>query len=129
MSHAQGHADQITGSMDRTLKETNRRREKQLHYNQINQITPRQIIKSTRSLFEENREETTRRGIYADQAKSDLAADPVVKYMGTKELERAVEAAKKRMEKAARELDFIEAARFRDEMYAYQELLKGAAER
>jgi len=118
------YADQVTGSMERTLKETNRRREKQLHYNQINRITPRQIIKSTRSLFEANREEMAKRGIYADQAKSDLAADPVVKYMGTRELERAVEAAKKRMEKAARELDFIEAARFRDEMYAYQELLK-----
>jgi excinuclease ABC subunit B len=58
-----------------------------------------------------------------DQAKSDIAADPVVKYMGRSELEKAIDKAKKQMEKAAKELDFIEAARFRDEMYAYQELL------
>jgi excinuclease ABC subunit B len=117
------YADQITGSMERTIKETNRRRDKQLKYNEVNQITPRQIIKSTRSVFEGKREEMARRGIYADQAKSDLAADPVVKYMGRDELENAIAAAKKQMEKAARELDFIEAARFRDEMYGYQKIL------
>ena len=57
-------------------------------------------------------------------AETWLAADPVVQYMGKPELEKAIEKARKQMEKAARELDFIEAARYRDEMYAYQELLK-----
>jgi excinuclease ABC subunit B len=118
------YADHITGSMERTINETNRRREKQLGYNQENGITPTQIINTTRSLFDQNKDEISRRGIYADQAKTNLAADPVVKYMGKEELEHAVERAKKQMEKAARELDFIEAARFRDEMYGYQELLK-----
>ena len=118
------YADQITGSMERTIRETNRRRDKQLHYNEVNEITPKQIIKATRSLFEHRKDETGFRGVYADQAKSELAADPVVKYMGKGELEHAIEAARKRMEKAARELDFIEAAKFRDEMYSYQELLK-----
>jgi excinuclease ABC subunit B len=118
------YADQITGSMDRTIKETNRRRKKQLQYNEANQITPRQIVKTTRSIFEVSQDEMRRKGIYADQAKSDLAADPVVKYMGKGELEQAIAAAKKQMEKAARELDFIEAARYRDEMYNYQKLLK-----
>ncbi|MGW8315354.1 MAG: excinuclease ABC subunit UvrB [Bacteroidales bacterium] len=120
------YADQITGSMERTIQETNRRREKQLRYNEANAITPKQIIKATRSLFEHRQEESGLRGVYADQAKADLAADPIVKYMGKAELEKAIESARKKMEKAARELDFIEAARFRDEMYGYQELLKEA---
>ena len=118
------YADNITGSMQRTIDETNRRRDKQRGYNDEHRITPRQIIKTTASLFEKNREPETRGGIYADQARSEIAADPVVRYMGVEGLEKAVEKARKQMEKAARELDFIEAARFRDEMYAYQELLK-----
>jgi len=118
------YADNITASMKKTIEETNRRRKKQLFYNEENQITPRQIIRSTVSLFDQNREEIRRKGIYADQAKVDIAADPVVKYMGGEELEKAIEKTRKQMEKAARELDFIEAARFRDEMYAYQELLE-----
>jgi excinuclease ABC subunit B len=118
------YADKLTGSMERTMEETTRRRKKQLEYNDLHKITPTQITKSTRSLFEQNRELLNRENAYADQARSDIAADPVVKYMGRPELEKAIEKAKKQMEKAARELDFIEAARFRDEMYAYQELLK-----
>ena len=114
--------------MERTIQETNRRREKQLHYNDVNKITPKQIIKATRSLFEHRQEESGFRGVYADQAKTDLAADPVVKYMGKGELEKAIDASKKKMEKAARELDFIEAARFRDEMYGYQKLLEEASD-
>jgi excinuclease ABC subunit B len=119
------YADKMTRSMQRTIDETTRRRKKQLEYNEINQITPTQIIKSTQSLFDKKREDADSRGFYADQAKSDIAADPVVKYMGKPELEKAIDKAKKQMEKAAKELDFIEAARFRDEMYAYQELLDG----
>ena len=117
------YADKLTGSMERTMEETRRRRKKQLDYNDLHKITPTQIIKSTQSLFEQNRELLSRNSAYADQARSDIAADPVVRYMGRPELEKAIEKAKKQMEKAARELDFIEAARFRDEMYAYQELL------
>jgi excinuclease ABC subunit B len=75
-----------------------------------------------------NNDLETRGGIYADQARSEIAADPVVRYMGKEGLEKAVEKARKQMEKAARELDFIEAARYRDEMYAYQELLKAREE-
>jgi excinuclease ABC subunit B len=75
------------------------------------------------TFFDQNREDLSRKGFYADQARADIAADPVVRYMGREALEKAVEKARKQMEKAARELDFIEAARFRDEMYAYQELI------
>ncbi len=117
------YADKVTGSMQRTIDETKRRRIKQLGYNEEHQITPKQIIKSTYSLFDQNKEEINRSGVYADQVRSNIAADPVVKYMGKPELERAIDKTKKQMEKAAKELDFIEAARFRDEMYAYQELL------
>jgi len=118
------YADKLTGSMQRTIDETTRRRNKQLGYNQEHSITPKQIIKTTVSLFDQNRSEISRSGIYADQAKADIAADPVVRYMGKEGLEKAIEKARKSMEKAAKELDFIQAARFRDEMYAYRELLE-----
>jgi excinuclease ABC subunit B len=117
------YADTITGSMQRTIDETNRRRVKQLEYNDLNQITPMQIIRSTRNLFDRSQEQISLESAYAGQGRSDIAADPVVRYMGKPELEKAIDKAKKQMEKAAKELDFIEAARHRDEMYALQELL------
>ncbi len=117
------YADKMTGSIQRTLDETTRRRKLQLSYNEEHSITPKQIERSTVSIFDINREEY--KGAYAGQAKADIAADPVVKYMGKEGLEKAIDKAKKQMEKAAKELDFIEAASFRDEMFAYQELLDG----
>jgi excinuclease ABC subunit B len=118
------YADNITRSMQKTIEETNRRREKQLLYNEENDITPAQIFKTTVSLFDQNKELIDRRGVYADQAKTDIAADPVVKYMNREGLEKAVENARKKMEDAARELDFIAAAKYRDEMFAYREKLE-----
>ena len=117
------YADRITQSMQKTIDETTRRREKQLAYNEANGITPKQIFRTSVSLFEQNRELIVRPGAYAGQAKTDIAADPVVKYMNREGLQKAVDAARKRMEKAAQELDFIEAAHCRDEMFAYQEKL------
>lgn len=117
------YADRVTRSMKQTIDETNRRREKQLKYNEENNITPQQIIKARFSLFDQRKDLIDRPGVYADQARSEIAADPVVKYMSKEGLEKAIINAKKKMEKAAKELDFIEAARFRDEMYAYQEKL------
>ena len=117
------YADNITRSMQITIDETNRRREKQLKYNEEHGITPKQIFKANVSLFEQNKELLARGKAYAGQAKTDIAADPVVKYMSEEGLEKAVDNARKKMEKAAQELDFIEAARWRDEMYAYQEKL------
>ena len=117
------YADKITRSMQITIDETNRRREKQLKYNEKHGITPKQIFKANVSLFEQNKELLSRGKAYAGQAKTDIAADPVVKYMSREGLEKAVDNARKKMEKAAQELDFIEAARCRDEMYAYREKL------
>jgi excinuclease ABC subunit B len=117
------YADRITQSMQKTIDETTRRREKQLAYNEANGITPRQIFRTSVSLFEQNKELLSHGGVYAGQAKTDIAADPVVKYMDRQGLQKAVDAARKRMEKAAQELDFIEAARYRDEMFSYQKKL------
>jgi excinuclease ABC subunit B len=65
-----------------------------------------------------------KQGSYVSPENADVAADPVVKYMSPGALEKAIQKTKKEMEKAAKELDFIEAARLRDEMYRLQELLK-----
>jgi len=61
--------------------------------------------------------------VYAGQEKTNIAADPVIKYMSQPALEKAIQSTRKAMEKAAKELDFIEAARLRDEMYTYEKLL------
>jgi excinuclease ABC subunit B len=114
------YADKITDSMQRTLDETERRREKQMKYNIDHGITPQKIKKANRSMltgenisFEEH--------TYVEP-ETDIAAEPVVKYMSKKELETAITEARKRMEKAAKELNFAEAAAFRDEMYKLMKL-------
>jgi excinuclease ABC subunit B len=109
--------------MQQTMDETNRRREKQLIYNSEMGITPTQIFKKTGSVFKG----LGRKGIiikaYIGPEKTDIAADPVIRYMNKEALEKAIEKTRKAMEKAASELDFIEAARFRDELSELQNLL------
>ncbi|MGB9747000.1 MAG: excinuclease ABC subunit UvrB [Bacteroidales bacterium] len=118
------YADTITESMRKTIEETNRRREKQLRYNAEHGITPRQIEKALVSIMGNREEFSTRHKVYVEPDKTDIAADPVVQYMDRKALEKAIDKTRKAMESAARELDFIEAARLRDEMYALQKLLE-----
>lgn len=119
------YADKITESMRRTINETNRRREKQLHYNEVNNITPRQIVKALGSIMGDKHEMVVKgKKVYVENETVNVAADPVVQYMNQGGLEKAIEQTKKAMQKAAKELDFIEAARLRDEMYALQEMLK-----
>jgi excinuclease ABC subunit B len=117
------YANTMTDSMRKTIAETNRRREKQLAYNDANNITPQQIIKAASNILNDIRKKTGERTVYIEPQKIDYAADPVVQYMSREELEKAVEKAKKSMEAAASELNFIEAARFRDEMLAYKNIL------
>ncbi|MFN8206315.1 MAG: excinuclease ABC subunit UvrB [Bacteroidales bacterium] len=117
------YADRITDSMRLTIDETTRRREKQLKYNADNNITPAQIVKSIRSIMGELLSPSAKGNMYVEKETIDVAADPVVQYMDNRALEKAIEKTKKSMEAAAKELDFIEAARLRDEMYALQELL------
>ncbi|MDR2383133.1 MAG: excinuclease ABC subunit UvrB [Prevotellaceae bacterium] len=113
------YADKVTDSMQRTLDETERRREKQMNYNIEHNIVPQRIMKANRSML-------TGENITPDQyvyvePENDIAAEPIVKYMSKKELETAIAEARQRMEKAAKELNFPEAATYRDEMY---ELMK-----
>ena len=118
------YADTITRSMQETINETNRRREKQLSYNELMGITPTQIIKKTGTILSG----LSRKGVsvkaYVEPEKPDIAADPVVKYMDRDALGKAIEKTRKNMEKASAELDFIEAARLRDEAAALQALLR-----
>lgn len=117
------YADKITDSMQKTIESTNYRREKQLKYNEENNITPTQIVKPAREIIgHEYRSDKT--VVYAENTEQHyIAADPVVKYMSAEGLEKTIEKTKKQMQVAAKELDFIEAARLRDEMFALQNLL------
>lgn len=118
------YADTITRSMQQTIDETNRRREKQLKYNQEMGITPTQIFKKTGSILGGMNKKKAASRAYVESDRPDIAADPVVKFMNREALEKAIEKTRKSMEKAASELDFIEAARFRDEMAELQKLLR-----
>lgn len=122
------YADKITKSMQRTIDETNRRRAKQLKYNEENGITPTQIVKSKEKILEQTsvadwKSKTSDSKAYVEQEHVSVAADPVVQYMNKEQLEKTIAKTRKAMDKAAKELDFVEAARLRDEMFALQELL------
>jgi excinuclease ABC subunit B len=118
------YADTVTRSMQQTMDETNRRREKQLRYNQEMLITPTQIVKKTGTVLGGMNKKKAAAKVYVENDRPDIAADPVIKYMNREALEKAIEKTRKSMEKAASELDFIEAARFRDEMAELQRLLR-----
>jgi excinuclease ABC subunit B len=118
------YADTITQSMQQTINETNRRREKQLKYNCEMGITPSQIIKKSGSILKGLSKQGIRFKAYIEPEKPDITADPVIKYMNKEALEKAIEKTRKAMEKAASDLDFIEAARFRDELADLQKLLR-----
>nr|NQU93239.1 excinuclease ABC subunit UvrB [Bacteroidota bacterium] len=121
------YADKITNSMKKTIDETNRRRETQLKYNAENNIIPRSLKKSMESILEQtsvagSKTKTARH--YAGNPEIDIAADPVVQYMSKAEIEKAIKMAKKKMQDAVKELDFIEAAHLRDEIFGLENLLK-----
>ncbi len=117
------YADTITGSMQLTINETNRRRDKQLKYNDKMGITPAQIVRKTGAILAGLSKKGIAVKAYVEPEHTDIAADPVIKYMNAEALQKAMDQARKKMEKAASELDFIEAARYRDEMAALQKLI------
>ncbi len=114
------YADTITRSMKRTIDETNRRREKQMEYNRVNGIVPTQVLKKERNVLDR-----VPAGVgYAEEPeKVNVLQDPVVQNMSKEQLQKAYASAKKEMEKAAAELDFMRAAKFRDEMKYLGELI------
>jgi len=120
------YADKITNSMQKTMDETERRRNKQLKYNEDNNITPVSIQKSVESIMGQ----TSIAGInrkgsdaYVENANADIAADPVIKYMDQAQLEKAIIKTRKEIERVVKDLNFVEAARLRDEMIELEKLL------
>jgi excinuclease ABC subunit B len=118
------YADVMTDSMSRTIEETNRRREKQLRYNIENNIIPKQIIKSHDSIFARSADSGELKKIYVENPETTIAADPVMQYMTREQLQKTISQTRKLMEKAAKELDFMEAARLRDELLELEKMLK-----
>ena len=114
------YADTITKSMKRTIDETNRRREKQMEYNRVNGIVPTQVLKKERNVLDRV---PTGVGYAEEPEKMNVLQDPVVQNMSKEQLQKAYASAKKEMEKAAAELDFMRAAKFRDEMKHLGELI------
>ena len=119
------YADKMTYSMQRTIDETNRKRAIQIAYNLKYNITPTQIIKGIEAsgLSGTIEYKTTDPKAYVEKETINTAADPIVKYLNDEQLKKFYDQARKAMEKAAKELDFIEAARLRDEMIGYKELI------
>lgn len=114
------YADKITESMSKTIVETNRRREKQLQYNADNHIVPSAIVKGERASLHR-----TEAKAYAESDPVVLsAADPVIAHMTKPALEKAIQKTRKAMHEAAKALDFLEAARLRDELIQLEDLLK-----
>lgn len=134
------YADRITESMQKTIDETNRRREKQLAYNEANHITPKAIQKAKSSVLVSNAESQQTQPAkplraapvpqaYSDEYREhiDVAADPVVKYMSKEQLQKAIERTRKQMVEAAKKMEFIEAAQYRDELVKLEDLLQKAS--
>lgn len=120
------YADIVTESMQVAIDETNRRRKIQMDYNQAHGITPRTVIKSRDSILEQTKVADSKKSVkryYIEEEEKSLAADPVAAYLSVDELKKLSERTKKAMEKAAKELEFMEAARLRDEYLAIEKLI------
>lgn len=115
------YADKITDSMEKTINETNRRREIQMKYNEDNGITPQQIKKSTTSAL--NKEKRAEPVPYIEPDYMPLASEPEMQYSNVEDLKKAITKTKKMMSEAAKKLEFLEAAQYRDELIRLEDLL------
>ncbi len=123
------YADKITDSMKRMMSETNRRREKQILYNVTNNITPTQIVKSTHDIMGQTAvaDGKSHHPVpYYEHENIDVAADPVIQYLSKEKLQKLINRNRKAMEEAVKELNFLEAARLRDELKILQEKLENS---
>jgi excinuclease ABC subunit B len=120
------YADSTTDSMQQAINETDRRRKIQEDYNTEHGITPRTIIRSKQEIFKQTKVADSKKApkrYYIEDEEKSLAADPVVLYMAKDELVKMADQTRRAMEKAAKELEFVEAARLRDEYLAIQKLI------
>jgi excinuclease ABC subunit B len=119
------YADKVTNSMQIAMDETTRRRSLQIAYNEKHNITPTTILKSKETIMGQTKVADSKKDsdkYYLENEAPNIAADPVVAYMSKPELEKLITKTKKSMEVAAKDLDFVEAARLRDEMLELQQL-------
>ena len=125
------YADRITDSMQQTIDETNRRREKQLAYNEAHHITPQAIRKAYNTALARREDktvesiETSGKPMYEEEFDTvhvSLAADPIVPYMSKEQLKKNMENVRRQMVAAAKNMEFIEAARLRDELLKLEDL-------
>jgi excinuclease ABC subunit B len=124
------YADRITGSMRTAIDETLRRRAIQMEYNAEHGITPTTILKSKEAIMEQTSIadfKAVPKSYYVEPEHANIAADPVVAYMSKPQLEKLMNEAKRNMEQAAQELNFLQAAKFRDEMLQIQERINELA--
>ena len=123
------YADKITESMRITIEETNRRREKQMKYNEEHGIIPRTVGKSKEAIIEQTSVVDFKGGVQkvytgGEDIAEAIAADPIVQYMTKPELQKSIDKTKKDMLAAAKDMDFLLAAKLRDEMFALEKMMK-----
>lgn len=124
------YADKVTDSMAKTIEETNRRREKQVAYNLEHGITPKTVGKTREAILEQtsvldfSSGENKRAKPYIEVDELSIAADPIVQYMTKPEMQKSIDKTRKDMAKAAKDMDFLLAARLRDEMFAMEKMFQ-----
>jgi excinuclease ABC subunit B len=121
------YADTVTESMQMAIEETDRRRKIQMEYNLANNIVPKTVLKSKDSILGQTKVADSKKSVrnyYVEPEDVTLAADPVVAYLSKDELLKMSERTRKAMEKAAKELEFMEAAKLRDEYMALQKMIE-----